>query len=69
MNLDLSPEEHKALTKFLCAEVDADKSPLSPRLEPIKSALAKLDPPKEIAARTTLPEAPMRSRGSGRAGR
>lgn len=51
--------------------------PLSPRLDPLKSALAKLDPalvPKRRAQRPPLPEGEARSRddrrgGGGRRGR
>ena len=52
--------------------IDDDKYPLSPRLAPLRSALAKLDPvsaPKPILERPPLPEAPIRSSRGGRRAR
>ena len=47
--------------------IDEDRYPLSPRFDPLKSALAKLDPaaaPRPRPADEPLPEAPVRSRGA-----
>jgi hypothetical protein len=44
MTLDLTDEETTALTKHLREAIDY--APLAPRLDPLKSVLAKLDPPK-----------------------
>jgi hypothetical protein len=52
---DLTDEEHGAVVAALRKLIDADKFPLSPRLKPLKSALAKLDPPKPKAP---LPDPP-----------
>jgi hypothetical protein len=41
---DLSDEEHAAVTAAVRRTINEDKYPLSPRLAPLKSALAKLDP-------------------------
>jgi hypothetical protein len=46
---DLTDEEHAAVTAALCKLIDQDRFPLSPRLKPLKSALAKLAPPKPKA--------------------
>lgn len=53
MTLDLSDEEAAALTNHLRARlpaarqaIDYARYPLAPRLDPLKSILAKLDPPK-----------------------
>jgi hypothetical protein len=46
---DLTDDERAAVVAALRKLVDADKFPLSPRLKPLKSALAKLDPPKPKA--------------------
>jgi hypothetical protein len=68
---DFSDDEHAAVTAAL-RQIADDKFPLSPRLAPLKSALAKLDPasaPKPLAERPPLPEAPMRSSRGGRRAR
>jgi hypothetical protein len=52
---DLTDEEHAAVIAALRKLIDQDRFPLSPRLKPLKSALAKLDPP---TLRKPLPEPP-----------
>jgi hypothetical protein len=64
--VDFSDDEHAAVTDAVRRTIAEDRYPLSPRLAPLKSALAKLDPasvPKPLAEHKPLPEAPMRSRG------
>jgi hypothetical protein len=39
-------KEHAAVVTALKKLIDNDRFPLSPRLAPLKRALAKLDPPK-----------------------
>jgi hypothetical protein len=46
MTLDLTDDEAAALTKHLRQALDNHRYPLAPRLNPLKSILAKLDPPK-----------------------
>ena len=46
MNLELTDEERAALVKHLRQTLDYARFPLAPRLDPLKSILAKLDPPK-----------------------
>jgi hypothetical protein len=70
--IDFSDEELAAVTAAVRRTIDEDRYPHSPRLEPLRSALAKLDPasvPKAVKERPPLPEAPMRSRGGRRARR
>ena len=70
--LDLTDEELAALTALARKAIVDDRYPHSPRLAPLKSALAKLDPasaPKQLPERMPLPEAPMRSRGGKRSRR
>jgi hypothetical protein len=43
--IDLTNEEHAALTAAIRRLIDEDKFPHAPRLDPLPSALAKLDPP------------------------
>jgi hypothetical protein len=43
---DLTDEEHAAIVAALRKLIAEDRFPLSPRLKPLKSALAKLDPQK-----------------------
>lgn len=48
-------DEHAAVTRAVHRRLDDDRYPLVPRLAPLRSALAKLDPasvPKVIEART-----------------
>ena len=49
---NLSEEEREAVARALRRMIDADRFPLAPRLRPLRSALAKLDPP------ATLPSEP-----------
>jgi hypothetical protein len=42
---DLTAEERDAIVRVLRQTIDSDRFPLAPRLRPLKSALAKLDPP------------------------
>jgi hypothetical protein len=70
--VDFPDDEHAAVTRAVRQAIADDRSPLSPRLAPLRSALAKLDPtsvPKPLPERKPLPEAPMRSRGGRRARR
>ena len=46
MNLELSDEEAAALVRHLRHAIDEARYPLAPPLDPLKSILAKLDPPK-----------------------
>ncbi len=69
--LDLTDEEPAALTAAARRALADDRYPRSPRLAPLKSALAKLDPnsvPK-VVEQKPLPAAPVRSRGGRRARR
>ena len=71
-NIDLSDDEYAAVVAAVRKVLDLDKYPMSPRLGPLKGALAKLDPaaaPLPVIKRPPLPEAPMRSRGVHRARR
>ena len=64
---ELSDAELAAVIARLKEKLDRDRYPRAPRLEPFRSALAKLDPapvPKPLAPRTPLPQA-ARTRGSG----
>jgi hypothetical protein len=45
MNLDLTDEEAAALARDLHQALDYHRCPFAPRLDPLKSILAKLDPP------------------------
>jgi hypothetical protein len=46
MTLDLTEEEAAALVKHLRDAIDYARYSLAPRLDPLKSVLAKLDPLK-----------------------
>lgn len=45
-SIDLTDEEQAAVAAALRKLIDADRFPFSPRLKPLKSALAKLEPPR-----------------------
>jgi hypothetical protein len=49
--IDLTEDEHAAVTAAIRRAIEEDRFPRAPRLDPLRSALAKLDPamplPKE----------------------
>jgi hypothetical protein len=45
MTLDLTDEEQAALIELLRRAIDEARYPLSPRLDPLKAILEKLEPP------------------------
>jgi hypothetical protein len=49
MQLDLTDEEIAALARLLTNTMDADRYPLSPRIQTLKGILAKIrpEPPRE----------------------
>ena len=53
MTLDLTEEETAALARLLTNTIDADRYPLSPRIQLLKGILAKIRPEPE---RQPLPE-------------
>jgi hypothetical protein len=70
--IDFTDDEFAAVTAAVRRTIDEDRFPHSPRLGPLRAALAKLDPgsvPRPLPERKPLPEAPMRSRGGRRARR
>ncbi|HEY3619036.1 MAG TPA: hypothetical protein VGK96_19665 [Candidatus Sulfotelmatobacter sp.] len=44
MNLDLSDEEITALTRLLIDTIDGDRFPFSPRIQMLRTILAKIGP-------------------------
>lgn len=63
---DLTDDERAAVVTALRQAIDQDRYPLSPRMRPFKTALAKLDPsssPKTRVAQPPLPEAAAHGRG------
>jgi hypothetical protein len=44
MQLDLSDDETAALTRLLTNTIDADRYPLSPRIQTLKAILGKIRP-------------------------
>jgi hypothetical protein len=44
--IDLTDDEHAAVTAALRRLIEEDKFPNAPRLDPLRSALAKLEVPK-----------------------
>ena len=68
---DLTDEEQAALLAYVRDHLREEKFPHAPRLRPVRSALAKLDPASapKLIVRPPLPEAPMRSSRGGRRAR
>jgi hypothetical protein len=69
---DLTDDKLATLVAAARKVIAEDKFPRSPRLDPLKSALAKLDPasvPRPLPERVPPPEAPARHRGGRRARR
>jgi hypothetical protein len=58
MNLELDDDERAALVELITAEVKATRYPLSPRLRPLRSILAKLGPEIMPAAIYPPPKSP-----------
>jgi len=52
---NLTREEREAVAQLLRRTISADPFPLAPRLKPLKSALAKLDPQPEPAVEPLPP--------------
>ena len=44
MQLDLNDDETAALTRLLTITIDADRYPLSPRIQTLKTILGKIQP-------------------------
>jgi hypothetical protein len=42
--IDLTDDEHAAVTAAIRRAIETDRFPGAPRLDPLRSALAKLDP-------------------------
>jgi hypothetical protein len=59
--IDLTDDEHAAITALVRRTIAEDKFPFAPRLKPLKSALAKLDPQpaKPRQELPLLPSGPM----------
>jgi transcriptional regulator with XRE-family HTH domain len=71
-SINFTDAERVVLIAAVRRVIDADGYPRAPRLEPLRSALAKLDPasvPKAVKERPPLPEAAARHRGGRRARR
>ena len=49
--VDLTDAEHAALTALIRRAIEEDRFPNAPRLDPLRSALAKLDPIAAAALR------------------
>jgi len=66
---DLTDDEREAVIAAIKEKLDRDRYPLSPRLAPLRTALAKLDPasaPRVLKDRPALPEAPPWARSGKR---
>jgi hypothetical protein len=66
--IDLTDDEHAAVAELIRRAIEEDRFPRAPRLDPLRSALAKLDPDahrRPPAAKSDKP-APKTPKGRGR---
>lgn len=61
--INLTDEEHAAVTAAIRRAVEDDKFPRAPRLDPLRSALAKLDAAPKLTPDPPLPKTPPPTRG------
>jgi hypothetical protein len=52
--IDLTDAEHAALVTLIRRAIEEDRFPRAPRLDPLRTALAKLDPAAAAALRRPL---------------
>jgi hypothetical protein len=52
LTVDLTDNEHAAVTQAIKRAIEQDRLPRAPRLDPVRSALAKLDPAAAAGATT-----------------
>jgi hypothetical protein len=52
--IDITDAEHAALVALIRRAIEEDKFPRAPRLDPLRSAMAKLDPAAAAALRRPL---------------
>jgi hypothetical protein len=52
--IDLTDAEHAALVALIRRAIEEDRFPRAPRLDPLRSALVKLDPAAAAALRRPL---------------
>jgi hypothetical protein len=62
--IDLTDAEHSALVALIRRAVEEDPFPRAPRLDPLRSALAKLDPAAKSAE--SAPDEPKPPKGRPR---
>ena len=60
---DLTDEEHAAVTAAIRRLIEDDKFPHAPRLDPLRSALAKLEAAPKLTPEPPLPNAPQGRKG------
>jgi hypothetical protein len=58
MNLELDDAEQAALVELLRGEIEGTRFPFAPRLRPLKTILAKLDPPPPASEPFPPPKPP-----------
>ena len=61
--VDLSPEELAALAAAIRRLIDEDKFPHASRLDPLRSALAKLEAAPKLTPGQPMPKTPPPTRG------
>jgi len=70
--IDFTDDEHAAVSRAVRRAIDEDRFPHAPRLAPLRSALAKLDPasaPRPLEPRPPLPSGPSVGNRRGKARR
>jgi hypothetical protein len=61
--IDLTDDEHAAVTAAIRRLIDEDRFPRAPCLDPLRSALAKLDAAPRLTPDPPLPKTPPPIRG------
>jgi hypothetical protein len=67
--IDLTDDELAAVTAAIRSLIDEDRFPHAPRLDPLRSAFAKLDAAPKLTRDPPLPKTPPPTRGGKRARR
>jgi hypothetical protein len=67
--IDLTDDEYTAVTAAIRRAIEDDRFPRAPRLDPLRSALAKLEAVAKLTPEPPLPKTPPRARGDKRARR
>jgi hypothetical protein len=66
--IDLTDDEHAAVTATIRRAIEDDRFPRAPRLDPLRSALAKFDAKPKLTPESPLPKTPQGPEAANRRG-